>query len=149
MMNWTVWTDGSGQRGGPAGVGFYAEGDGGAPFTGSLPLADATNQQAEILAAAYALHQLPEGSVVKLISDSEYVVRGWNEYIPMWRRNGWLKKDGGVPKNLAHWRRLAEAVERHMLVSFEWVEGHTGIYGNEEADRLAGEARQAAKAAAA
>lgn len=136
-----MWTDGSGTIGGPAGIGFYAENDAGAPLSGSLPLKNATNQQAEILAAAYALTQLSPNSVVTLVSDSEYLVKGWNEYLPAWRQNGWRRRTGGTPKNLPHWQRLIQAVEQHFTVEFTWTRGHVGTHGNEEADRLAGLAR--------
>lgn len=141
-VSWTVWTDGSGTTGGPAGIGFYAECDPSEdapshPFTGSLPLRDATNQQAELLAAAFALHDLfelcGEPQDVTVVSDSEYLVRGWNEY-PARRRK----------KNLAHWARLTCAAARHRSVVFKWTRAHVGTAGNEEADRLAGDARQQA-----
>lgn len=132
-MSFTVWTDGSGTTRGPAGIGYVAHVNG-LPFgEGSLPLANATNQQAEILAAAYALHELPEGQDVVIVSDSEYLVLGWNEYPRRKRR-----------RNLAHWARLTAAVARHRSVMFEWTRGHVGTEGNERADRLAGEARREA-----
>lgn len=132
MSDWTVYADGSGTTGGPAGIGYFAR-NGSRETSGSLPLRDATNQQAELLAAAYALHCLPEGSTVKVVSDSEYLVLGWNE--------GRKRK-----KNVAHWFRLELAVARHREVTFEWTRGHVGTPGNEEADRLAGEARRDALA---
>lgn len=137
-MNIIVWTDGSGTTGGPAGIGFYAIADEiEGTITGSLALDNATNQQAEILAAAFALHELPEGSTVTVVSDSEYLVLGWNEY-PRRKRKA----------NLRHWARLERAVARHESVSFEWTRGHAGTDGNEHADRLAGAAREIAKARA-
>lgn len=141
-MNVTVWTDGSGTTGGPAGIAFVAISDGlEGVFEHSLPLTSATNQQAEILAAALALHELPEGCDVVIVSDSEYVVKGWNEYLPVWKRRGWRKTSGGRPKNLAYWQRLEQAVSRHASVRFEWCRGHDGVEHNERADVLAGEAR--------
>jgi ribonuclease HI len=143
-MSWKVWADGSGTTGGPAGIGFVALAEYGAEMSGSLPLRNATNQQAEILAAAYALTKIPERSIVTVISDSEYVVKGWNEYLPQWRAKGWRKKSGGTPANMRHWQRLIEAVELHLDVSFLWTRGHAGTHENELADRLAGEARRLA-----
>ena len=147
-MKLTVWTDGSGTTSGPAGIGYHAQIEGvDAPVEGSLPIGNATNQQAEILAAAYALHELPEAEIL-VVSDSEYVVKGWNEYLPAWKARGWRTASNKTPKNLAHWKRLSDAVARHPSVRFEWTRGHAGTLGNERADRLAGEARLAAKAAA-
>ena len=145
---WVVHTDGSGTTGGPAGIAFVAR-RGGELIEDSLPLASATNQQAEILAAVYALHRLPAGSAVTVVSDSEYLVKGWNEYLPDWRSRGWRKRTGGTPKNTAHWRRLIEAAERHESpVTFSWTRGHAGTLDNERADVLAVLARQAAIAGA-
>jgi ribonuclease HI len=144
-MSLTVYTDGSGTTGGPAGIAFVAISELGELYAEeALPLDNATNQQAEILAAAFALHKLPEGLDIKIVSDSEYLVKGWNEYLPMWRANGWRKKTGGEPKNLAHWRRLSQAVGRHKNVEFSWCRGHSGTAGNERADKLAGTAREVA-----
>jgi ribonuclease HI len=145
-VSFTIYSDGSGTTGGPAGIGFVAYADG-LPFNeGSLPLASATNQQAELLAAAHALDSLPEGQDVVLVSDSKYVVRGYTEYLPKWRERGWRRRRGPVA-NLHYWHRLIVAVERHRSVRFEWTLGHDGTEGNERADRLAGEARMAARLA--
>lgn len=144
-MRLTVFTDGSGTTGGPAGIAFVAlDENGELHCETALPLVNATNQQAEILAAAYALHMLEPGPEIAIVSDSEYLVKGWNEYLPDWRSRGWRKRDGKTPKNLAHWRRLCAAAERHSSVVFEWCRGHNGTAGNERADKLAGVARQAA-----
>jgi ribonuclease HI len=136
-MNAVVYTDGSGTTGGPAGIGFVAYlGDTKTEVSGSLPLANATNQQAEILAAAYALHKLAEdvGSLeIEIRSDSEYVVLGMND------------KTRKRKKNLAHWQRLEDAVAQHDSVVFAWTKGHAGTEGNERADALAGRARAQAK----
>lgn len=140
---WIVHTDGSGTTGGPAGIAFVARRDG-ELIEDSLPLASATNQQAEILAATYALHRLSAGSMITVVSDSEYLVKGWNEYLPDWRSRGWRKRTGGTPKNTAHWRGLIEAYERHASVTFSWTRAHVGTVDNERADVLAGIARQAA-----
>jgi ribonuclease HI len=148
-VNVTVWTDGSGTTGGPAGIGYVAFADEieGA-ILGSLPLRNATNQQAEILAVALALHELPGRSTVTVVSDSEYVVLGWNDprRLLLWKTNGWRKASGGPVANVAHWQRLLRAAERHASVTVEWTRGHVGTDGNERADRLAGQARATALA---
>jgi ribonuclease HI len=72
-------------------------------------LLDATNQQAELRAATYALDSLPEGQDVMLYSHSRYVVSGFTEYLPTWRERGWRKLGGGLVANLDLWRRLVAA----------------------------------------
>ena len=129
----TVYTDGSGTTRGPAGIAYVALGDDLVLFQeGSLGLDDATNQQAEILAAAYALHCLAPGPQIEIVSDSEYLVKGWNDF-PKRKRK----------KNLAHWARLTAAAEGHKDLVFRWTKGHAGSPGNERADKLAREARRA------
>jgi ribonuclease HI len=147
VNRWTVWSDGAGTTGGPAGVGFVAV-NGEQRISGSLSLLDATNQQAELHAAIHALDQLPAGSTVVLVSDSRYLVTNWNEHLPEWKLRAWrLRGSNAAPLNAALWQRLEEAVDRHLAVKFEWTKGHVGTEGNEEADRLAGEARARALAA--
>lgn len=142
-----VYADGSGlATGGPAGIGYVAVRRG-EVSEGSLELRAATNQQAELLAAAYALDQLPDGCEVILYSDSEYVVKGWNEWRPAWQARGWRTAAGRQVANPRHWARLAEAVGRHRAVEFRWVRGHDGCAGNECADALARAARERAGAA--
>jgi ribonuclease HI len=141
-----VFTDGSGTTGGPAGIAFVAmTEEGELHVEDALPIANATNQQAEILAAAFALHKLPPEHELAIISDSEYLVKGWNEYLPFWRMNNWRKKDGKAPKNIPHWQRLVDAARPHPTVTFVWTRGHVGTDGNERADYLANIARQLAK----
>jgi ribonuclease HI len=144
MASFTIYPDGSGTTGGPAGIGFIALADG-LPFShASIPVADATNHQAELRAATYALDSLPEGLDVVLISDSEYVVKGFAEYMPNWRARGWPERNSGPVRNRPLWLGLIAAVERHRSVRFEWTPAHAGTDGNEQAHRLASKARQAA-----
>lgn len=139
---WAVlYADGSGlATGGPAGVGFNGLVNG-EMIEGSLSLPSATNQQAEILAAAYALDTIVPCASVLLYSDSQYVVKGWG-WLPGWIARDWRTSSGPVA-NQHHWQRLQQAVARHGEVDFRWVRGHDGTEGNERADKLARAARLA------
>lgn len=144
---WAVlYTDGSGlASGGPAGVGYTGLVNG-ELAEGSCSLPSATNQQAEILAAAFALDAVPPCHSILLYSDSQYVVHGW-DWLPGWIERGWRTKSG-VVANQRHWKRLQQAVARHGEIEFRWVRGHDGTEGNERADELARAARLAAPDAA-
>jgi ribonuclease HI len=143
--NAIVYVDGSGSAtGGVGGVGFVGKIDG-RDIEGSLPLPSATNQQAELLAAAYALTQLPPCEHVAIYSDSQYVVNGWG-WLDGWIERGWRTRKGAVA-NRRHWQRLIEASRAHGRVVFHWTRGHVGTEGNERADALAGEARYSLLAA--
>ena len=100
-----------------------------------------TNNRMEMMAAIEGLRALKgdQQQRVRLVSDSEYLVRGMTEWIIGWRRNNWRRgpKAGSPPvKNVDLWKTLDELCSRHD-VTFEHVRGHAGHPENEACDRLA------------
>lgn len=140
-----VYSDGSGMTGGPGGIGFVAYADGELLLKGNRAVASATNHQAELRAATFALDSIPEGQEVELLSDSRYLIDGYNEYLPRWRERGWPDSKVGSVVNRAFWVQLIVAAERHRIVRFTWTKGHDGTEGNEHAHQLATQARQVAE----
>lgn len=98
--------------------------------------ANTTNNRMELTAAIMALEQLKRYCVVRLTTDSQYVMKGVTEWLPNWKRRGWKTADRKPVKNADLWQRLDAAAARHE-VSWHWVRGHTGHPENEMADRLA------------
>ncbi len=96
-----------------------------------------TNNRMELMGAITALEALNEPCVVRLTSDSKYLVdavtKGW---LASWRRSGYRSGKPNEVKNPDLWERLAIQLERHS-VSFIWVKGHAGHPYNERCDRLA------------
>ena len=88
-------------------------------------LGNATNQQAEIAAAAIGLENLKEPCRVKVLSDSRYVVETMG--------GTWKRKT-----NHDWWQRLDKAADRHQI-EWEWVKGHAGHEIQEIADKAARE----------
>jgi ribonuclease HI len=72
---------------------------------------------------------------VLYVSDSEYLVKGMNEWVPAWRARGWRRK-GGAIENLALWQALVQVAAGHDVI-WRWVRGHAGNPKNEYADWLA------------
>jgi ribonuclease HI len=68
-------------------------------------------------------------------SDSQYLIKGMNEWVHGWMSRGWRRK-GGEIENLALWQEAVEAVRPHK-VSWQWVRGHDGHPQNEYANHLA------------
>jgi ribonuclease HI len=94
-----------------------------------------TNNRMELVAAIVALQALKRRCAVTLHSDSEYLVHAMREgRAYKWRKKGWKKGRKWV-LNADLWAILLELCEQHE-VEFVWVRGHTGIAGNERADRL-------------
>ncbi len=86
-------------------------------------LGNATNQQAEIAAAAIGLENLTQPCRVNVMTDSRYVVETMN--------GNFRKKT-----NLDWWRRLEKAADRHQI-TWEWTKGHAGHEIQEIADKAA------------
>ena len=86
-------------------------------------LGRATNQQAEIAAAAVGLESLREPCQVHLLTDSRYVVE---------TMSGRFRRKANLP----WWERLDRAASRHN-VQCEWTRGHVGHLLQEAADGAA------------
>jgi len=83
----------------------------------------ATNQQAEIAAAAVGLESLRQPCEVILFTDSRYVVE---------TMNGRFRRKANLP----WWQRLDKAAAAHK-VEWKWTRGHAGHLLQEAADSAA------------
>src|SRR6266550_5445329 len=86
-------------------------------------LGHATNQQAEVVAAALGLEALTEPCSVNLFTDSRYVVETMSGRFRRKTNHEW-------------WKRLDNASARHR-VEWTWEQGHAGHVIQEAADRAA------------
>jgi len=81
------------------------------------------------------LHRQWRRAHVRYVSDSEYLVKGMNEWVSGWQARGWKRKTGAI-ENLPLWQKLVQAAAGH-AVEWHWVRGHAGHPKNEYADLLA------------
>jgi len=72
---------------------------------------------------------------VRFTSDSEYLVKGMNEWVRLWKARGWRRKEGEIA-NLALWQDVDALAQAHD-VDWQWVRGHNKHPQNEYADHLA------------
>jgi ribonuclease HI len=72
---------------------------------------------------------------VRFVSDSEYLVKGMNEWMPVWQARGWRRKTGAL-ENADLWQKLAQ-VAAHHTIDWRWVRGHHEHVKNEYADAVA------------
>ncbi len=115
------------------------------PRTGSIARRDywisepaTTNNRMALRSAIEALRILAaKAQRLKVVftSDSQYLVRGMNEWVHGWAARGWRRK-GGAIENLELWRELVDAARQHDVV-WRWVRGHAGHPQNEYANMLA------------
>ena len=142
-MNVTIYTDGS-ARGNPDGPGGYGAIVVFVDSKGvthereySAGFKKTTNNRMELMAAIVSLEALTKPCQVKLYSDSQYLVKAFNEHwLEGWIKKGWMRGKNEPVKNVDLWKRLLKAMEPHQ-VSYEWVRGHNGHPMNERCDVLA------------
>ena len=92
------------------------------------------------MAAIVGLEALIKPCDVELYSDSQYLVKAFNDrWINGWLKNNWKNSKKEPVKNKDLWERLLKAKEPHN-VTFIWVKGHAGHPENERCDQLATEA---------
>lgn len=94
-----------------------------------------TNNRMEMMAVILALESLEFGLPVRVVSDSQYVIKGCTEWARNWIRRGWLNYEGKPVKNRDLWERLLALYQLHDC-SFEHVRGHRGHPQNERVDEL-------------
>ena len=95
-----------------------------------------TNNKMELMGAISGLEALKRPCMVKLYTDSKYVLEGATRWIHGWKRNGWRTADKKPVKNVELWQRLDAAAKPHR-VHWSWVKGHSGHPENDRADALA------------
>jgi ribonuclease HI len=99
-----------------------------------------TNNRMELTAAIQALQALKKTANVRLYTDSQYLQRGIEEWMPGWLRKNWRGSSGPVA-NQDLWKELLAAMAPHQ-VKWEWVRGHAGNPNNERVDWLVHQARK-------
>jgi ribonuclease HI len=95
-----------------------------------------TNNRMELTAAIEALAALKGRQSVVLYTDSRYLMDGIRKWVPGWKRRGWKTAAKTPVKNQDLWQALDAVTSKHD-VKWQWVRGHSGHAGNEEADTLA------------
>ena len=100
--------------------------------------AHTTNQRMEIRGALEGLGSLDRPRRVGVYSDSAYVVNCFRDkWYERWLRNGWKNAQKKPVENRDLWEALIAEVERHPVVTWHKVAGHSGNPLNDRADRLA------------
>ena len=131
-----IYTDGA-CRGnpGPGGWGALLEYNGHTKkIYGSSALT--TNNIMELTAVIESLKIINKQSEIIITTDSTYVKNGITKWIHNWKLKGWKTASKKPVKNKSLWKKLDSLSKQH-TIQWEWVRGHTGHPGNEEADLLA------------
>lgn len=121
--------------GGAAGLVEFWDGEGWVRRDYWISEPDTTNNRMALRSAIEGLKALKRPCHIRFVSDSQYLVKGMEEWIHGWKRRGWKRK-GGKIENLELWKELDRTVGDHQ-VRWVWVRGHAGHPRNEYANDLA------------
>jgi len=120
---------------GPGGFGaILRSGEKQKEISGYEPLT--TNNRMELMGVISALEALKKPCNVRVITDSNYIVKGMSEWINGWIRNNWRNSQKKEVLNRDLWERLLEAAKAHDI-EWVWIKGHNGHIENERCDEIA------------
>jgi ribonuclease HI len=100
---------------------------------------DTTNNRMELTGAIEGLSSLKRPCHVTLVTDSQYLAKGMTQWLPNWKRQGWMRKEGRRLKpvlNADLWQKIDALLQTHR-VEVSHVLGHRGHPENEACDRMA------------
>jgi ribonuclease HI len=106
-----------------------------------------TNNLGEITACLNGLKWIEDNTssnitFIRVISDSQYVIKGSNEWINGWIKRGWKNNQNETLPNLEYWQKLYSFItNKKYHISFKWTKGHNNdndVHSimNEECDKL-------------
>ncbi len=94
-----------------------------------------TNNRMELTAALEALKYVDPAKPVCIFTDSQYLQKGVEEWLPSWKVNNWKRK-GGALANVDLWKEISVEIARHKI-KWRWIKGHAGNPYNVQADQIA------------
>jgi ribonuclease HI len=96
-----------------------------------------TNNQTELLSAITALSKITNKKIpVEVISDSQYVILGVNEWSKKWIENDWVNSKNKLVENKGLWVWLLDLVAQFESITFKKCNGHSNNKDNERVDEL-------------
>jgi ribonuclease HI len=100
---------------------------------------ETTNNRMELTAVIEALRLVKRPCRIRVVTDSNYVVKGMSEWVPQWVRKNWLTSGRKPVLNRDLWGTLITLSRPHEI-AWEWIRGHAGHKENERCDQLARDA---------
>jgi len=96
-----------------------------------------TNNKMELCAILLALGKVKDKSKPTIVTmDSQYIVKGINEWSAKWKKSGFKNAKGEEIKNFGYWRWLLDVVDTFDNIQFIHCKGHEDNEGNNRADEL-------------
>jgi len=107
---------------------------------------DTTNNRMELMGAISGMNRLKlkyylawknlKSVECKIITDSQYLSNGYNNYLQSWTKNNWIKSNGQKVLNIDLWKQIAELSPEFLRLEFLWIRGHAYDLYNNEVDAM-------------
>ena len=98
-----------------------------------------TNNEMELSAIVSAFAYIASNSSsVKVFTDSKYAINGITKWVENWKKNDWMTQDKKPVSHKELWETLSNLIaDRTGVVEWIHLPGHSGVIGNEQADKIA------------
>ena len=138
-MKYTLYADGSSTgKVGEGGWGFVLLEDDRVIYEANGGEDATTNNRMELLGVIeglrYIIANYTADIELEVFSDSQYVIKGLNEWYPAWAEK---MARGKAIKNQDLWKDIKSLVDLFENIELKWVRGHAGHEHNERCDQLA------------
>ena len=97
---------------------------------------ETTNNRMEMTAVIEALRLLSRPCKIRIVTDSNYVVKGMTQWIYGWVKRNWTNAQKKPVLNRDLWEQLFEMSRPHDI-EWRWIKGHDGHRENERCDNMA------------
>jgi ribonuclease HI len=97
---------------------------------------ETTNNRMEMTAVIEALRLLSRPCQIRIVTDSNYVVKGMTQWIYGWIKRDWTNAQKKPVLNRDLWEQLLEMSRPHDI-EWRWIKGHDGHRENERCDKIA------------
>lgn len=94
------------------------------------------NNLNELLAVIEGLKYLNEENKIRVVTDSQYVIKGITEWLPLWKINDFFTANGTKAKNINEWKEIDQLL-KGKYIEFEWVKSHSDHFENTICDMKA------------
>ncbi len=74
--------------------------------------------------------------ILRICSDSKYLLLGMEQWLENWEKNNWRRTDKKPVLNTDLWKEINE-LKRQVQIEYKYIKGHSGHPENEKCDQLA------------
>ena len=87
------------------------------------------NNIIELLAVINGLEYLQNEQNIRICTDSQYVIKGITEWLPIWKINDFYTANGTKAKNIRDWKKVDKLIQ-NKYIEFEWIKSHSEHFEN-------------------